>query len=312
MCESKSSYIIRTILYTGKETEKNEHYEQQGVSTSIVMKISENLLHQGYTFVMDNFYNSPKLFELLLAHKTDAYGTLRCNRKGLPKNFSKIKLKKDQAVCWMKEGLVAMKWHDKKDISLLSTCHDVSFQETTPKFGPKKMKPKIVIDYNRTMGGVDRADQQMTSYSIMRNQQKKFYKKIFRHLLDQCAFNAYVLYKKYGDKDIEHLAFLIKVIVQIMKVNAKNMTPTLKKKRPRIERNLFGDSTPARLTGRHFPKAIPSTDKKKAPTKRCIVCYSNKIDMNSTRKESRYYCKECDVALCVQPCFEIYHTQEDF
>lgn len=59
-------------------------------------------------------------------------------------------------MCWMKEDMVVVKWHDKKDISL--TCHDVFFQEITPRFGPKKMKPTIVLDYNKTMGGVDRAD----------------------------------------------------------------------------------------------------------------------------------------------------------
>lgn len=36
----------------------------------------------------------------------------------------------------------------------------------------------------------------MSCYSIMRKQQKKYYKKIFRHFLDQCLFNAYVYTKK--------------------------------------------------------------------------------------------------------------------
>nr|DBA22548.1 TPA: hypothetical protein GDO54_013567 [Pyxicephalus adspersus] len=38
-----------------------------------------------------------------------------------------------------------------------------------PKRGKEVMKPQVVIDYNNTMGGVDRADQAMTFYPAMRN-----------------------------------------------------------------------------------------------------------------------------------------------
>ena len=55
---------------------------------------------------MDNFYNSPELFDLLLSNETDAYETLRSNKRGLPEQFSKIKLKKGQSVCWLKKGMV--------------------------------------------------------------------------------------------------------------------------------------------------------------------------------------------------------------
>lgn len=311
MCESKSGYIVKTILYTGKDTEKNTSSEKQSVTTSIVLKICEDLLYQGYCLIMDNYYNSPELYDILLSKRTDAYGTLRKDRKGLPGNFSKIKLKKDQAVCWEKEGLLVMKWHDKKVVSLISTCHDASFQEVTPKHGEKKLKPSIVLDYNKTMGGVDRADQQMSSYTVMRNQQRKYYKKIFRHLLDQAFFNAYVLYTKYKCNNCEHLTFRVQLIVNIMKVHSEE-TRAKKTGRPRIERNLYGDSTPARLSGRHFPKLIPETAEKSNPTRRCAVCSAQKVGRKAIRRESRYYCQECGVGLCVVPCFEKYHTKEEF
>ena len=44
-----------------------------------------------------------------------------------------------------------------------------------------------------------------------------------------------------------------------------------------------------------------------SPTRRCAVCSVNKI-----RKDIRYYCKDCDVGLCVVPCFEYFHTKTDF
>ena len=125
-----------------------------------------------------------------------------------------------------------MKCRGKRDILLISTFHDVSFQETKNKLGQKKMKPQIVVDYNNTMGGVDRADQLMCTYSLMRKQQKKYYIKIFRHLLEQSLFNAYVLYKKYAHDNGEHLTFLTQIMAQIVQKHQTNEETNCKKRAP--------------------------------------------------------------------------------
>lgn len=68
-----------------------------------------------------------------------------------------------------------------------------------------------------------------------------------------------------------------------------------------------------RLTERHFPSFIPATPKKENPTRYCAVCCTKKDDKGKKkRRESRYMCHTCKVALCVTPCFEIYHTKENF
>ena len=41
--------------------------------------------------------------------------------------------------------------------------------------------PDVVIDYNLTMGGIDRADQALVSYPTT---PKRYYVRIFYHLLD--------------------------------------------------------------------------------------------------------------------------------
>jgi len=48
------------------------------------------------------------------------------------------------------------------------------------------------------MGGVDRVDQHLTNYPIIKKRGKKFYYKIFLHLLDQTIWNSYVIYTKRG------------------------------------------------------------------------------------------------------------------
>ena len=60
------------------------------------------------------------------------------------------------------------------------------------------------------MGGVDKADQEMTFYPLMRKQQKHYYKKIFRHLLEQSLWNAFVLFVHNSDHTppVDHADFV--------------------------------------------------------------------------------------------------------
>ena len=73
-----------------------------------------------------------------------------------------------------------------------------------------------------------------------------------------------------------------------------------------------------RLLERHFIEKIPATDKCDKPCKRCVVCCvptghkRRKGFAAPRRKETRYQCKSCLVALCVEPCFELYHTQTNY
>ncbi|XP_046827605.1 protein tramtrack, alpha isoform-like isoform X5 [Vespa crabro] len=63
-----------------------------------------------------------------------------------------------------------------------------------------------------------------------------------------------------------------------------------------------------RLTGRHFLSVyVSNTAKSKSARRKCVVCAKNK-----KRSESRYECKKCDVGLCIDKCFELYHTKEEY
>ena len=56
----------------------------------------------------------------------------------------------------------------------------------------------------------------------------------------------------------------------------------------------------------HYLSAIPATEKKKKPTRRCQYCSSKK-----NRKESRYHCLRCNESpvLCVDLCFRQFHVR---
>ncbi|GFW48028.1 piggyBac transposable element-derived protein 4 [Trichonephila clavipes] len=71
---------------------------------------------------------------------------------------------------------------------------------------------------------------------------------------------------------------------------------------------------PLRLTARYFASYIPSNPIKREPRRQCDVCCSRKDGKNGSkiRKETRIWCIDCEIGHCLEPCFELYHTELNF
>lgn len=67
-----------------------------------------------------------------------------------------------------------------------------------------------------------------------------------------------------------------------------------------------------RLLERQFPAKTPPTEKQSNSTRQCHIC-SFKIDDDGgkVRRESRYFCTDCNVALCVALCFRKFHRMSN-
>ncbi|KAF2891524.1 hypothetical protein ILUMI_14649, partial [Ignelater luminosus] len=171
LCEAKTGYVWKIIVYTGKETKLKDFV--QGIDTKsltkptqIVLTLAEEILNKGHLIAMDNYYSFPELYDLLCQLKTDAIGTVRVNRKQLPKSVTQKKLQRGETVGAFKEKLMCLKWHDKKDITMMSTIHSNYMIEMQTKRGDVKHKPLVIIDYNTGMGGVDLSDQYLITLNV--------------------------------------------------------------------------------------------------------------------------------------------------
>ncbi|CAH2325967.1 Hypothetical predicted protein [Pelobates cultripes] len=173
LCESSTGYIWNSVIYAGKGTKFNPKYSRYGMAASSVNSLIELLLNQGYCVTPDNFYTSPPEFCVSSAKQNDAFGTIRANLRDMPPMFGNKKLKTGEMVAWQKGKMMALRWRDEKDVCLMSTVHNTSTVMVRMKGGKEIMKPQVVIDYNNTIGGVDRGDQAMTFYPAMRKQQNK-------------------------------------------------------------------------------------------------------------------------------------------
>ncbi|PNF13954.1 hypothetical protein B7P43_G09638 [Cryptotermes secundus] len=239
----------------------------------------------------------PKLYKILqrlVQRATDAVGTVSITRKVMPIDLKK-KLKKGEVVSARCGKLVALKWKDKRDVSVLTAEH---FRRNATQF---VNKPMCVIEYNKYMGGVDLKDQLLETFLLERKRQKAWYKKLFNHLVNTAVLNAYILYCKAGNKK-DHLLFRINLVNKII---AKTHGQNLEKCKGRPSDT---DMECTRLTGQHFIQENPKNETYKVG-RRCVVCTKNGM-----RKQTRYRCKNCPgtPSLCLDPCFEQYHTKVNY
>ncbi|XP_022829638.1 piggyBac transposable element-derived protein 4-like [Spodoptera litura] len=282
LCESRTGYLWQMMVYTGKENHNVGHDSQeepQATATSkIVYHLVRPLLNKGHTLIMDNFYNSPLLARTLKAKKTDVMGTLRLNRQFVPESLrqkNKSNMRTGEVAFSQTKDITIVVWNDSNVVSMISTYHkaEVGGKE---KYGYYKYKPQVVLDYNLSMGGIDKKDQMIQAFPIERIRNHVWYKKLFRRLVNVSIHNSFVMFSSVVP-GIRQRAFRVRLADEILQ---KFSTPKIQ-------------APPA--TG-HFPARNASK------RSRCKWCALNKKDTCTVWK-----CDTCNVNLCVQGCFRDYH-----
>jgi hypothetical protein len=190
---SADGFVHNMEIYGGKGTVDPD---DDGFAASIVKKLMTKYLDQGYTLYMDNYYNSVQLAKFLYNHKTYCAGTLRKNLKLNPKHILNEKLKLGESIVAENGPIKIVKWKDKREVLMITTKHSCEFEEGANRRGVLKTKPDVIFEYNKYMAGVDRLDQ-MLSYYTNERRTKKWYLKVFFHLLEVSLWNAFLMKKKY-------------------------------------------------------------------------------------------------------------------
>lgn len=218
----------------------------------------------------------------------------------------------------MNDGsLMAMKFYDRKPVALLSsvcTSTPVNTGKIDPRTQEPVIKPECIAEYNTHMGGVDRSDQ-MVSYTTMQHRTVKWWKRVFFHVLSLATLNSYLVYKAVAAGPIDQQRIFRRTLVEELIENARYQRPT-----PKVGRPMKSAESFSRLDGAHFLGKIPNDGSKDRPSLACQVCNEAERQLRAANdepkkrragRESTYRCKSCLVALCVVPCFELYHTKSD-
>ena len=72
------------------------------------------------------------------------------------------------------------------------------------------MKPKYIIEYNNYMKDVDRADQYLSYYSILRKT-KNWSKRAVMYLFNCAFFNSYLVYNMHNNSSVPYKIFMLEL-----------------------------------------------------------------------------------------------------
>ena len=322
LCESATGYLRDFIVYTGADTiypepphQLPKPFEQYKSPSKVVLALLAGLFNKGYSLALDNLYTAPELLKALWSLLTDAYGTLR-KKEGLPPDFWSWKPVKGVGepgiVKFCEEKYMTMRWNDpyktksNKVVSLMSTRHTgavIDSGKIHHSTDRPILKPDVIVSYNKSMGGVDNLSRVIVPYTLARKG-VKWYRKIAEVFLDFTVYNAFIVYKKLNPgKKTTHLQFRQEIINQIITFFVCRSQSNNRGRGFAFTPHL----NPLRLKGKHFLKPIPTMPGKTVKRRKCIRCTAM-----GKRKDTSYECRKCNVSLCLDPCFEIYHTKRHY
>jgi hypothetical protein len=219
----EDGYTYDFKIYCGKEKVNSKY----SVPTSVVMGLCENLLDHGRTIYVDNYYTSVELAHKLLDRQTHLVGTLRKNRKGIPKDISNTKLKKGEIIGKESNtGITIIKWCDKREVLMLSTKHTNEMVPIRTRHEKEIRKPAAVIDYNKSKSFIDLSDQIKAYSSCLRKSIKWYRKMAIEILLGSAMVNAFIIYKKVTGKIIQITKFREQVAKDLLQITNQERNPS--------------------------------------------------------------------------------------
>lgn len=307
LCESSTGYVHQIEFFCAEPGVSNKPFD-------VVSRLISPLLGKGHHLYVDNYYCEPRICQVLSEQGTMVCGTVRKNRKEMPKELSQGVLQSGTVDFRRRGNVVATRWMDKKDVYTLSTFHKPTLQATQGRFEQKE-KPAAVISYIANMAGVDQSDQ-LLSYFPMHRKSCKWWKKPFFHLLTLVMIQTMIILNKHrrarGRKRLA-LEDVVKAVCVQMPVSQVEEPATAADGPARVLQRIMPKGT-------HFAEDIPPPEGKTTKTFRnCKVCYekaratgTSAAACKTKRKQTSVWCPDCKVALCLNPCFRVYHTQENY
>lgn len=303
-----------TCIISGKDVSLDS---ELGATAGVVLRLLEPIGGRGHHLYTDNLYTSPRLFSELRVLGFEACGTLRLTRCGVPAEAKTPMQKGQRRAIVVDEKMAVVQWRDKRIVSLLSTMHyDTTVQvERRSRHAPNGRevveKPEAVVDYNKFMGGVDRGDQLLSYYGFP-HRTLKWWRRAFFFLFDAAIVNSFIMYTTaHTGHHLSHEQYRISLAKQLLKSAAQQ---TQQQQQPQPE-GTSPHGPPhqvlqplARLTERHFPAQLGKSAAGHQLQKNCTVCSNKK---GKGRKTTTFTCKQCNLPMCVVPCFELYHTKVD-
>lgn len=324
-----SGFTYNFEIYTGQENDPTKRLSNEpdlGCSANIVIRLLRNVpKYENYRIYFDNYYTTLPLVVELAKNEIYTIGTVRRNRLPNCKLPTEIELKKEKrgtiaenVACIDDVEIASVVWKDNKLVNLISTFTGKEPIQTAQRFDKNQKKmitlecPNIIKEYNMFMGGVDKTDSLIGRHKI-KIRSKKWYIRIFYHLIDVSLVNSWLLYKRaFVERNKEKTLSLLDFRLEVAESLCKTSTSTARKGRPsnsKIE-DVIG-AKKRKTSAIHYPTADVRLDNfAHWPiwTQERQRCKNAKCNFLSS-----VVCEKCKLNLCLQKnrnCFRDFHLNK--
>ncbi|CAD6218015.1 GSCOCG00011413001-RA-CDS [Cotesia congregata] len=167
MTDSKNFYTYNMEIYCGKQP--SGPYQKSNSAFDVVKRLTSPILKTGRNVTCDNYFTSVPLANHLLENNTTLVGTIRKNKREIPKEMTEIKTRPIYSSKFLFSNtsmLVSYVPKKSKNVLMYSTLHNST---KIDKETGEKLKPEVVTFYNRTKAGVDVVDQLQGEYDVARD-----------------------------------------------------------------------------------------------------------------------------------------------
>ncbi|XP_028656905.1 piggyBac transposable element-derived protein 3-like [Erpetoichthys calabaricus] len=302
ICCSQTGYCYQMQVYEGKATGSDDDAGMSGLGASVVLKMI-SILETPYAhkIYFDDFFTGFSLMKYLKDIDVRATGTARFNRMNkCPIAPDKEMKKKERGKCDYRfdseNEILGVIWNDNSCVKLLSNHEPIDPMSQVNRWSRKNKReiqvpqPKLITEYNRHMGGVDKMDRNVQKYRI-KVRGKKWYFPLLTNAIDVALVNSHALYCL-ANGAIPLLDFRTYVARAYLALSSRISDPK------KAGRKSF--SKPAKS---HVPVDIRTSGTghyiectEMGKQRKCAVCKTN----------ARKQCCKCNVELHVE-CFPVWH-----
>ena len=305
---SKSGYVYQFDIYTGKD---NSGAGGVGLGDRVVKFLTETLNYTNTHVTFDNFFSSVALLDYLFGKNIFATCTVRSSCCNLPVIASvQDAMARGESKWCTRNGVGYVKWKDTKIVHVMSTAfspNTILNAKRTQKDGTSALVecPQSVVEYTKRMGGVDRFDRSRGHYSVS-HKARRWWIRIFYFLLDTAVVNAFILYQSvHPENPMTLLTFRVALFRRMVSGHSFRCRRSSLQGSSYVKYRVCGKKRMKTMgvpdsirlqQGNHFPIQT-------SKFRRCRLCSSR-----TNNKRSRIICGQCNVSLCVAPCFGIFHN----
>lgn len=300
LTDARTSYFYNAYLYCGKGTDGrglSDDERKLSIPTQTVLRLIPPIINSNRNITADNWFSSMELVQELQKRKLTYVGTLKKNKREVPKEFLPDRKREiGSSLYGFTKDITLLSYVPKKNKAVLV----ISSMHHCASLDMESNKPEVIAFYNSTKGGIDCMDQKCANYSTNRRS-RRWPLSVFYMLINISVANSYILYLCFQDvPPLKRFVFTENLALALVRphLNRRLSIVNMRQDLRTLIQTVLGNSTEA------TPR--DKTDKL-AKRRKCSLCPYTKNRNTSYKciKCEKPICLECSRKMCVTCCEEL-------